>query len=217
MTSPRPVDQRPRGPVPGTGLRERKKARTRAAIQEQALRLFVEQGYAATTVEQIAAAAEVSPSTFFRYFGTKEDVVTHDALDPAFLAAVRAQPPELPFIPAMRAAVRDVVERLTDEDLAREFERQRLFQTVPELAARLVTELARSLDVLAEVIAERAGRQPDDPAVRVMAGALVGVVLAVLPVGSATATTADDGPAGQASVFHRFDEALGHLEAGLRF
>jgi AcrR family transcriptional regulator len=52
--------------------RERKKAQTRQRLQEQALRLFVERGYEATTVEQIVAAAGVSHMTFFRYFPTKE-------------------------------------------------------------------------------------------------------------------------------------------------
>ena len=80
------------GDQPRPSLRERKKAKTRAAIQEHALRLFMEQGYEQTTVEQIADAAEVSPSTFFRYFPTKEDVVMYDAFDPLMVEAFRAQP-----------------------------------------------------------------------------------------------------------------------------
>src|SRR5215470_7669638 len=90
------------------GLRERKKAKTRAAIQRHALQLFREQGYEATTVEQIAEAAEVSPSTFFRYFRTKEDVALYDDLDPLFIAAFEAQPAELSPVQAMRRAWRQV-------------------------------------------------------------------------------------------------------------
>src|SRR5271154_4796427 len=86
------------------GLRERKKARTRAAIREHALRLFREQGYDATTVDQIADAADVSPSTFFRYFPTKEDVVLQDDVDVLALGAFEAQPAGLTPVAAFRAA-----------------------------------------------------------------------------------------------------------------
>src|SRR5207245_89584 len=95
-------------PTARGGLRERKKARTRASIREHALRLFREQGYQHTTVEQIAEAAEVSPSTFFRYFPTKEDVVLQDDMDIRMLEALRRQPPGLAPLAAFRAAVRQV-------------------------------------------------------------------------------------------------------------
>src|SRR6184192_2770214 len=94
---------------PALGLRERKKAKTRAAIQQHALRLFTEQGYDATTVEQIAAAAEVSPSTFFRYYPTKEDVVLYDEYDPIFYQKVLDRPADEPPMVALHAAMRELV------------------------------------------------------------------------------------------------------------
>src|SRR3984957_1002089 len=100
------------GPDRPCGLRERKEARTRASIREHALRLFREQGYHATTVEQIAAAAEVSPSTFFRYFPTKEDVVLQDDMEPLLAEAIEHQPPELGVVAAVRASLRTVISNL---------------------------------------------------------------------------------------------------------
>src|SRR5215216_1134024 len=88
------------------GLRERKKRKTRWAIQEHALRLFAEQGYEATTVEQIAEAAEVSPSTFFRYFKTKEDVVSEDRYDDLIIAGIEAAPADLGPLATMRHALK---------------------------------------------------------------------------------------------------------------
>jgi AcrR family transcriptional regulator len=162
------------------GLRERKKAKTRAAIQEHALRLFREQGYQATTVEQIADAAEVSPSTFFRYFPTKEDVVLHDELDPKLLAALREQPAELGSIEAIRRSMRVVFEGLSESEAALEFERHELARSVPELRARMADQFAGCMDMSAEALAARTGRPPDDFRVRVLAGAVVGIGLAAV-------------------------------------
>lgn len=87
--------------------RERKKARTRQRLQEEALRLFIERGYEATTVEQIAAAAGVSHMTFFRYFPTKEDVVLSDSYDPLLVAAIQARPRSEHPVTRIHTAVRD--------------------------------------------------------------------------------------------------------------
>jgi AcrR family transcriptional regulator len=77
------------------GLRERKKIRTNETFQREAYRLFDENGYANTTVEQIAEAAEVSPSTFFRYFPCKELVLMADDLDRVTIDALARQPADL--------------------------------------------------------------------------------------------------------------------------
>ncbi|MCO8271245.1 TetR family transcriptional regulator [Actinoplanes sp. TRM 88003] len=161
-------------------LRERKKAKTRAAIRDAALRLFTEQGYAATTVEQIAEAAEVSPSTFFRYFPTKEDVVLIDDYDPLIVAAIRDQPASTPVIEAVLQGMRDVFEQLTEEEWVSERRRQALFRVVPELRARQQQQTLDAVDMLSAVIAERLGVPADDAGARALTGALVGVMLAFL-------------------------------------
>jgi AcrR family transcriptional regulator len=187
------------------GLRERNKARTRAEIRRQAMRLFRDQGYASTTVEQIAAAADVSQSTFFRYFPSKEDVVLRDDLDPLVYDAFVAAPPELAPIPAFRAAVRTVYLGLSPEQRAEEWARHRLTQSVPELRARNLDALMQAMGLLTQAVAQRVGRQPDDLAVRAFVGALVGVGLAVL-LGE------DRDPS---NYLELFDAGLAQLEAGL--
>ena len=102
---------------PPGNLRERQKARTRAAIQHQAIRLFREQGYETTTIEQIATAAEVAPSTCWRYFPAKEDLVLTDNYDPLVAAALRAQPPGLGPVQAACRALSQALAGLTEHDL----------------------------------------------------------------------------------------------------
>lgn len=159
------------------GLRERKKAKTKSAIQSHAIRLFREQGFAATTVEQVAEAAEVSPSTVFRYFATKEDLVVNDDYDPIVFAAFEAQPPELNLIQAWRHAMRDGIEQMTPEDMETQLNRSRLLLSVPELWGATLHGTQETLGIMIGLSAERVGRSPDDPEVRATVGAIVGVML----------------------------------------
>src|ERR1700750_2722494 len=162
-----------------SGLRERKQARTRASTREPALRLFGEQGYAATTVEQIAAAAEVSPSTFFRYFPTKEDVVLRDDMDTRAVEAFSRLPRDLTPIAAVRAAMQDAWSSFTPEEWGQINEGAQLSARVPEIRARAMHEFARAIDAIAGALARYTGRAPDDCRVRVLAGAVIGVMMSV--------------------------------------
>jgi AcrR family transcriptional regulator len=162
-------------------LRERKKLRTRRAIQDHALRLFTEHGYDATTVEQICAAAEVSPSTFFRYFPTKEDVVLDDEYDPILAEVFRAQPPELGVVDALRTAFREIFPYVYEHDRQPMADRVRLMMGEPALRARTFESMrGGTLAVLVELVAERTGLEPGDRRVQTFCWAVLGVLMAAM-------------------------------------
>jgi AcrR family transcriptional regulator len=156
---------------PSTGLRARKKAATRAALHEAALRLAAEHGLEHVTVEAIADAANVSRRTFFNYFSGKEEAVAYgDTVLLGRLAElVRDQPADAPPWPALvRAAERLIDERFPDPDpgwLAR----RRQLRTDPALTVQRTTAYAA---VEADIAASLATRISGPAAV------LVGRVLA---------------------------------------
>jgi AcrR family transcriptional regulator len=135
----------------GTGLTERNKQRTRREIAEAAGQLFLERGYAATTVQEIATAADVSPRTFFRYFPSKEDVITviasasmDDVLE--HLAGYDAGESLVTVLRATFSAV--LGPAIEDPDAARAF--QFMLRDTPALRGRWLEEQRRNRDRLAE-------------------------------------------------------------------
>ncbi|MFJ6568177.1 TetR/AcrR family transcriptional regulator [Streptomyces sp. NPDC091292] len=159
---------------PRPGLRERKKIKTRIAIRDATYRLITEQGYEATTVEQIAEAAEVSPSTVFRYFPTKEDIVLTDEFDPLLEEELRARPADEPLIDSLRYVLRRVLTLGTQEEPEATVLRTRLMVEVPSVRSRMMESMSVTGRMLCRVVAERTGRDPDDLDVRVYAMALIG-------------------------------------------
>jgi AcrR family transcriptional regulator len=162
------------------GLRELKKERTRAAIQGEALRLIAEQGYDATTCEQIAAAAEVSPATLFRYFATKEDIVLQDMYDPMIADAVRSRPRAEAPLTAVRRAFTAAMSRVYEADLETIRQRTALMLSVPALRARSFEQQESLVAVLADTLGERVGRPGHDLRVRAAASALASAVAAAV-------------------------------------
>ena len=188
------------------GLRERKKQKTRWAIQEHAVRLFTQQGFEATTVEQIAEAAEISPSTFFRYFKTKEDVVSEDRYDDLIVAAIEAAPADLGPLAVMRHALATSMSDIQPGENEQILTRMRLVLTVPALRARTMAGLLDSTDAMAPPMARRLGRAPDDFGVRAfVTGCMMAAAVAVFAWYEA------DGDADLADLMDRALAALGEL------
>ena len=154
------------------GLRERKKLKTKEAIQREALRLFQEQGYDETTIEQIAAAAEISPSTFFNYFPTKEDVVLFDRYDPLLESFILGLPQDEPLSQTIERAL-SMLASAIEADRQTIFVRAKFGLEVPEVRARFWEELEKAQNLFAGIVAKRTGRVATDFELRVLAMVLV--------------------------------------------
>jgi AcrR family transcriptional regulator len=159
-----------------SGLRERKKAETRRSIQDHALRLFLEKGYDATTVEEIAAAAGVSHMTFFRYFPSKHAVVEDDEYDPMIAAAIRARPGGEDPLTAIRRALTGALRAMPAAEMSTVLIRARLILGVPALRARQLEAQRATRALFAEAVA---GRGPATPFEREV---LAAVALSALTV-----------------------------------
>ncbi|QZT63210.1 MULTISPECIES: TetR family transcriptional regulator [Mycolicibacterium] len=166
------------GPDRPQSLRERKKVRTRLAIRREAFRLFEKQGYATTTVEQIADAADVSPRTFYRYFGVKEALLlSDDKISPIVQAFIDA-PAELSVVAAYRHAVATVYSALSQEERDDVVAGERMMYNIPEAQGLAYTEYVRLIDLIAAGLTKRPGAPTDELERRVIAGAIVGVLIA---------------------------------------
>lgn len=154
------------------GLREKHKRRTRAAIRTAAMELFDAQGYAQTTVAQIAEAAEVSHTTFFRYFQSKEQVVINDDLDDVWQESLTSIPPGLGRFDLLREIVRRLVGLVLADDWASDPARMKLIQSEPALLVVNQVESDRAISEAADYL----GVDRDSSRLRVFIAAVGGMM-----------------------------------------
>ncbi len=160
-------------------LRERKKALTRSTIQMEALRLFQEKGYEATTIGEIAAAAGVSSMTFFRYFPTKEDVVLWDEYDELFAAQTGAWRPDESEISRVQNAIKAGLALVYAANREELLLRTRLILQTPALRARMWEQQAATEQLIAHGLS---GRHEHSMRTRVIAAACLGAMMVAIRV-----------------------------------
>ncbi|MFT4264508.1 MAG: TetR family transcriptional regulator [Nocardioides sp.] len=145
-----------------SGLRERKAARTREAILDAALALFEERGFDAATMEEIAERAEVSASTLYRYFPTKETLLTEPlALRGHLIAAFAARPVDEPVAESLGQAMLDFLS-LARETSERHRRIRAIVESTPTARALVLDDFRRERSDLEAAVATRLGRPRDD-------------------------------------------------------
>jgi AcrR family transcriptional regulator len=157
------------------GRREQKREETRRRLMREGQRLFAEQGFDRTSVDEIAAAAGVSRRTFFHYFGSKEDVVLSrkDDFERALLEAIRTAAPETPLL---QVAEQAVIAALGSFDAEEARLLERLKRDTPALSASDHGKYERLERSIAGALAERSGTSPDDLRTRLDAMVVTGML-----------------------------------------
>jgi AcrR family transcriptional regulator len=198
-----------RGMVEPAPLRDRKKQRTRDAIIQAAVRLFSKKGFESTTVEEIAAAAEVAPRTFYRYFPTKEDVVfvDQDLEDEAAERELRDLRPGESDMDRVSRAVRAIL-KVTSRNLDSLLEMYRLVEATPALRARALEIAWRSERRIAEVLAGKARGPEAELRARILAACVPAALRAVF------LSWFESGGRSSASLWKDLDKALAMLRSG---
>ena len=165
--------------VSGAGHPGRRRVTSRAELEQTAFALFTARGFDATTVDEIAAAAGIGRRTFFRYFPSKNDIpwgAFEDELE-RMRVRLKACPPEVPLMDAIRVALIDF-NRVTPAQVPFHRRRMELILRVPTLLAHSTLRFTAWREVVAEFVAERTGRRPDDLAPQAIAHAVLGVAIA---------------------------------------
>ena len=139
------------------GLRERKRQQTRERLTRAAMALFLERGFEATTLDDIAAAADISRRSFFHYFASKEDVVFawHEETTAALIAAVEARPAKESMLTAAENAISAMVRQLEPGEA---IAMARLKRDNPALQARDQVKYEKLERALAVALEKRAGK-----------------------------------------------------------
>lgn len=162
--------------APNLGLRARNRQRAMREIQRVALDLFDARGFDAVTVEEVAAMAEVSASTVYRYFGTKDRLVLHDDIDRQMVTGLLAALDEGATLGEAARLVLGNLRAMSAE--FRSFARRiRYMLEQPTVAAALAQEARATAVELSAEIARRRGRAADDLEVRLSAQVLIEVLL----------------------------------------
>jgi len=165
--------------VSGAGHPGRRRATSRAELEQAAFALFAVRGFDATTVDEIAAAAGIGRRTFFRYFPSKNDIpwgAFEDELE-RMRIRLKACPPEVPLADAIRVALIDF-NRVAPEQVPLHRRRMELILRVPTLLAHSTLRFTAWREVVAEFVAERTGHRQDDLAPQAVAHAVLGVAVA---------------------------------------
>lgn len=191
-----------------TGLRERKKATTRAALRTAAIALSMESGPDTVTIEAICARAEVSPRTFFNYFTGKDEAIVgwSDTESVWFADTVAARPPAEDPLTAVEAGLADLIGLTTTSPIWHA--QLELLRLHPRLLGQLTRASYRMATAAAEGVARRTDRAVNDPEVLV----LVAAAIAAFRVALARWLDSPEGTDGRVLLAEAIDMLRGGLQ-----